>query len=120
MGIVALRGIEIHGKIGVTEMERNVGRKFLVDIEVKVPMQKAGVSDSIHDILNYATLSEIIHAQLKNEFHLIEAAARAIGEQVVSTFPDVKEMNITIWKMNPFMQGSISAAGISWRYPEDW
>jgi dihydroneopterin aldolase len=120
MGIVALKGIEVNGRIGVEEAERRTGRKFLVDIEVQVPMKKAGVSDSIHDILNYSELAAIIQQQMKNEFHLLEAAARAIGEKVLQKFGHIEKMKIRISKVHPFMQGIIGSAMIEWDYPEDY
>ena len=120
MGKISLQGIEIFGRIGVTEEERRIGRKFMVDIEVEASLKKASRNDDLHEILNYEILAHAVHEMLKKEYRLLEAAARAIGEKIISQAPQVKKMRIRISKHSPLIKGNIERSVIEWDYPEDF
>jgi dihydroneopterin aldolase len=120
MGIVALKGVEVFGRIGVTADERLVGRKFLVDVEIRVPLKAASQSDALEDVLNYEILAKAIYHQLEAEFRLLEAAARAIGEEALEKIPGIAEMKIRMHKLSPLMKGNIESAIVEWCYPEDY
>ncbi len=120
MGIIALKGVEVFAKIGVTPEERMVGRKFLVDIELKCSLKKVSQTDSIDDVLNYEIISRAVHHHLQTEYKLMEAACRAIAEDILHNRPEITEMKVRMMKLSPFMKGNIEASAIEWHYPEDW
>jgi dihydroneopterin aldolase len=120
MGFIALKGVEVFGKIGVLPEERLIGRKFIVDIEVKCSLKKASETDSIHDVMNYELLANAIHNQLKAEFRLMEAACRAIAQEILTSGSEIESLKIRILKHSPLMKGNIEASMVEWHYPEDY
>ena len=120
MGKISLQGIEIFGRIGVTADERRIGRKFVVDIEIQTSLQKASQKDDIQEVLNYELLAHAVHKMLKKEYRLLEAAARAIGEEIITKAPQLEKMKIRISKHSPLIKGNIERSVVEWDYPEDY
>ena|ERR1017187_4220985 len=120
MGFISLKGVEIHGKIGVSAEERLIGRKFIVDIRVKSSLKKMSQTDKIEDGFNYEILSEAINNCFKKEYKLMEAACKAITEDVLKKEPGIEEIVINIQKINPFIKGKIEVSVVEWHYPEDY
>jgi len=120
MGYIALKGVEVFAKIGVTQEERQIGRKFLVDVKIKYPLKKASQSDDFKDTFDYGIIAEVIHTQFRREFRLLETACRAIGEELLQHDSGIKQMEIRIQKLSPFIHGNVESSGVEWHYPEDW
>jgi len=120
MGYISLTDVEIQGKIGVSAEERLIGRIFIVDISVRSSLKKVSQTDNLEDGFNYEILSEAINRCFKKEYQLMEAACRAIGEDILKKAPDLEEIVITIRKIRPFMKGNIGASVVEWHYPEDY
>lgn len=122
MGIVALKGVEIYGKIGVYAEEHSIGRKFIVDVEVKTSLKEAAKTDSVDDTLNYEIILHAIHTQMGRNFMLIESAARAIAEEIITKSDEskIESMKIRIFKIKPFLAGYVDASMVEWIYPDDF
>ena len=120
MGVIALKGVEVFAKIGVSAEERLIGRKLLIDVKVKYSLKKAGQSDNLKDALDYGIISEAIHKHLKQEFNLMEAACRTIAGEILQKAPEIEAIAITMQKLSPFLKGNVDRAEIEWHYPEDW
>ena len=122
MGKVVLKGVEIYGKIGVYAEEHSIGRKFIVDVEVKTSLKEAAKTDKVEHTLNYEFILQAIHTQMGKEFMLMESAARSIAEEILSKYPDnrIENMNIRIYKIKPFLAGYVDASMIEWNYPDDF
>lgn len=121
MGIVALKGVEIYGKIGVYAEEQSIGRKFIVDVEVKTSLKEAARTDSVDDTLNYEIILQAIHTQMGKNFNLIESAAKAIAEEILGKYNTIIEtMKIRIYKIKPFLAGYVDASMVEWNYPDDF
>ena len=120
MGFIALRGVEVFGKIGVLPEERLIGRKFLVDIQVIYPLQKASKSDDIADAFNYEILANAVYETFESEFSLLEAACRAMADKILIMHPDIEKIQIRIHKLAPFIHGEITAAEVDWYFPVDY
>ena len=120
MGFISLKGVEVFAKIGVTNEERLIGRKILVDVEIKYPLKKASQTDHLNDTFDYGIISDAIYNHLKKEFHLMEAACRAIAEEILNKSKGVEEMTITMQKLSPFLPGNVDRSVVQWHYPGDW
>lgn len=53
---VLLNGLEFFGRHGCHEAERQLGQKFLIDIEVECDLSAACESDDLNDSLDYVSL----------------------------------------------------------------
>jgi len=120
MGFIALKGIEVYGRVGVLPQERLMGRKFMVDVRVKYPLQEAGKTDEIADAFNYETLAKAVFETFAMEYKLMEAACRGIADKILGMHKNIESIKITMHKVSPFINGHIGAAEVEWQYPEDW
>jgi dihydroneopterin aldolase len=84
---------------GVLEYERKYGNQFEVDIEMECDV------DVINDDLNSTVDYLSVYNEVKNNFesrtsNLIETANREIGELILSKFPKVMKVKVSIRKPN--------------------
>jgi 7,8-dihydroneopterin aldolase/epimerase/oxygenase len=82
---VEVIGIELVGYHGVLEDERRRGQRFLVDVWLEPVAERAAVSDSIEDAVDYrevvALVREVSEARA---YQLLEALATAIADRLRS------------------------------------
>lgn len=84
---IILAGMQFYGRHGVFQEEKAMGQKFIIDVELSLDLQKAGLTDDITMTPNYAD----IYASIKNittgkSFNLIEVLAEAIAHEILSDY----------------------------------
>lgn len=85
---IELRGIELHGFHGVLEHERREGQRFLVDLELDLPDERAASTDRIEDAVDYrAVVATVVEVSDGTAYHLLEALAAALADELVARFP---------------------------------
>src|SRR5215217_1030674 len=72
---VSLRGITGYGHHGVHEFERERGQRFVVDVDCRVDLSRAAVSDDLRHTLDYGTLAQAIVTVHKPEAPIPVTAA---------------------------------------------
>ena len=81
MDKILLSGLEFFGRHGCHNAERELGQRFLVDIELECDLGRAGETDSLDDTINYV---EILHAAREivegEPAQLLEHLARRIAD----------------------------------------
>jgi 7,8-dihydroneopterin aldolase/epimerase/oxygenase len=83
---VELHGLEIFGRHGATDEERERGQTFLYDVELDV--SDAALSDRLEDAVDYEDVAACIRAiSDARQFTLLEALAAAAADEVVARFP---------------------------------
>lgn len=87
MDIIFLRGLHIETIVGIFDWERVTRRVVVLDIEMATDNRKAAESDSIHDALDYAAVSQRIVAFVEqSSFYLVETLAERICEIIRTEF----------------------------------
>ena len=98
-GWLSIEGLRVRCIIGVTERERASVQELVVDLGVKVDFEKAAVSDSIHDTVDYRALTRrVIEAGERSSFQLVETLAMHLGRVVLDEFARVEEVRVEIEK----------------------
>lgn len=120
MGFIAINGVEVFGRIGITAEERKIGRNFRIDVKIKYPLKKAGISDRMQDSFDYSIIANVIQNQFSKEFNLLESACRAIATEILTTDKSLEYIEIRMKKLSPFVAGNVESSEIVWIYPEDW
>ncbi|MBX2842823.1 MAG: dihydroneopterin aldolase [Flammeovirgaceae bacterium] len=113
MGKIKLDGIEFFAYHGFYKSERQVGRKFGVDLEVSTDFTKAAEEDSLEETINYEDLYKTIKTEMENPVHLLEFLANNICKKILELFPNVIEVTITLKKYNPPIGGICHSAGVT-------
>lgn len=87
MDVIRLKNMVFYGYHGVSDMEKSLGGKFEVDLELFLDVSKAGRSDSLEDTIDYEAIYHIVFGIIKNtKFYLVEALAESIAKEIVSTY----------------------------------
>jgi 7,8-dihydroneopterin aldolase/epimerase/oxygenase len=83
---VQLYGLEIFGRHGATDEERERGQTFLYDVELDV--SDAALSDRLDDAVDYEEVAACIRGlSAARQFTLLEALAAAAADEIVARFP---------------------------------
>jgi dihydroneopterin aldolase len=113
MDQILLRGLEFFGRHGCHEAERELGQRFLVDIELDCDLSVASRSDDLDDTIDYIALYN--HARTVIEgpsAQLLEVLAQRIAdfaledERVTSAYVAIRKPHVAV-------PGAIEFLGVS-------
>ena len=111
---ILLEGMRFYAYHGVNPEERALGQRFTVDVAVAVDLRRAGQSDDLAHTVSYSAVYKMVRAIVEGEpRQLIEAVAEEIASVVLTEFPPVAHITVTVRKPEVPMKGSmLDAAGV--------
>lgn len=87
MGIIRIHNMSFYGYHGVSAAEKEIGKRFTVDVEMSFDTMKAAKSDSLKDTINYEEVYKVVSEHItKNTFHLTETIAEGIADILFEKF----------------------------------
>ena len=103
MDRILLNGLVFFGKHGCHDAERELGQKFLVDIELECDLRAACESDSLDDTLDYVAIYNHAREVMEGESaQLLEHLAQRIAdfalidERVLSAWVRLRKPHIAL------------------------
>ena len=111
MYTIHLHHLEFFAFHGLYEEERIIGNNFLVSIDVDFESDE--IISSISDTIDYTAVYEIVQKRMLIPTDLIEVVAEDIISVVCQTFPQVKQIKISIQKSNPPIMNFKGNVGVS-------
>lgn len=113
MDKINLKGLTFYGYHGLFPEENRLGQRFEVDLELFLPLQKAGQTDEMKNSVDYGMVyditKEIVQGEPKN---LIEAVAETIAEQLFESFPTIVATTVEVTKPNPPIEGNYESVSV--------
>ncbi|MGB2769326.1 MAG: dihydroneopterin aldolase [Candidatus Zixiibacteriota bacterium] len=107
MGVIRLHNMTFYGYHGVSAAERQTGRRFEVDIELAVDMDKAAASDRLQDTVNYTEVYRTVEELVaQDRFSLLETIAVRLAEEILKKF-EPKEVTVRVRKKIPPVPGNL-------------
>ena len=95
---VMIRGLEIFGRHGVFAAERELGQRFIVDLEMELSSCPAAQTDDIESTVDYASLTTAVAEIVAGEpVALLERLAAMIADRVMAE-PLVAAVTIDVRK----------------------
>ena len=92
---IFIKGLSIHARHGYLDYEAEVGQRFVIDLELTADIADASISDKLSDTVSYANVVAVATAAFKDaNYKLLERAAGAVAEAVLSAFPKVSTINV--------------------------
>jgi dihydroneopterin aldolase len=83
--LVELAGLEIPGRHGVEDWERETDQPFVYDLELELAEPR---SDSIDETVDYREVVELVRAVSESrQFQLLESMAAAVADALLERFP---------------------------------
>ncbi len=84
---VELHGLSIYTHHGVTDAEREIGQRLVIDVAFDVPSCDAVVTDRIEDTIDYGEVADIVSfAASERSYKTLERLCKVIGERLMERF----------------------------------
>ena len=112
---IILDAMVFQGTHGVYAEEQQTPQPFEVDVELRLNLQPAGLSDDLAQTVDYSRVFDTCRQIVEStRFNLIEALAEAIAHEILAGFP-ADEVTIRVRKPKVRMGGTLRAAGVEIR-----
>jgi dihydroneopterin aldolase len=98
MDSIRIKNLRIPARHGVYEFEKEKNGTFELDLELYLPLLKAGKSDRLKDTINYEDIiSTVTKASTDKHYALVEAAADSVCDRLLTEF-DIDKITIRVRK----------------------
>jgi 7,8-dihydroneopterin aldolase/epimerase/oxygenase len=112
--VIFVNGLLVHGHHGVMAHEEKVGQRFVIDLELAIDLAEAGRSDKLADTVSYsAVVDTATRAFTRDSFRLVEAAAAAVADALISGFPQIVSVRVTLHKPHAPIAAIFNDVGVS-------
>ncbi|RTZ96119.1 MAG: dihydroneopterin aldolase [Candidatus Neomarinimicrobiota bacterium] len=112
MDVIRLKNMLFYGYHGVNESEKELGGKFEVDLELSTSLKKPGLSDDLHDTVDYEAVYKTVNNCVESKrYFLLEALAEDISRSVINKY-DIDAVVIRIRKPNAPVSGVIDTVEV--------
>ena len=100
---IVLQRMEFRALHGCYELERKVGNRFTVDLEITACLGDAAAEDSVEQTVNYL---------MRITQRTIERVAMNIIEAVYASFRQVRHVKCTVSKLAPPLGGKLEKVSV--------
>lgn len=105
MDKIMARGLTFSGCHGVLPAEKIEPQTFIVDLDLFLDLQPAGISDNLKDTVSYADVFEQVRQIVENEsYDLLEALAENIAAAILMRHPLIG-VEVTVYKPDAPVKG---------------
>ena len=109
---IVLKGMEFHAFHGCYELERTVGSRFSVDVEITTELGEVAAEDAVEKAVNYLSVYEAIRQQMSVTQRTIERVAMNIIDAIHSGFPQVRHVKCSVSKLAPPLGGKVERVSV--------
>jgi dihydroneopterin aldolase len=110
---ISLNNVRFRAYHGLYPEERQKGNDFVVNMQVRY-IPKTGTILSLEDTIDYASLFDIINTTMQKPVDLLETLVQEMAHVVHQNFPQVKEINVSVEKLNPPIDKFSGTAAVSY------
>ena len=108
---VSVNSAQFFAYHGFYPEEQLLGCNFEVDAKVLFKPDNQ-VEDNLLSTVNYEQLYQIMEDEMKNTGKLIETVAQAIADSIKNKFPFVKQIRVSLRKLNPPLNGPVKFSAV--------
>jgi dihydroneopterin aldolase len=105
IGTITLEGLEFFAYHGLFKEERKIGNKYSIDLTITTDFGEAAIFDKFSATIDYGVLYKIIQNVIEQPTKLLEHLAFKIIENILTTFLQVTEVEVSVAKHNPPVGG---------------
>lgn len=109
---IVLDSMEFHAYHGCYELERRVGNRFAVDLEITAELGRVAEDDDVTQAVNYLTVYEIVREQMALTQHTVERVARNIIGAVRTRYPQIVRLRCSVAKLAPPLGGKVRSVRV--------
>lgn len=98
---ILLEGMIFTGRHGTLPAERELGQRFVVDVELRLDLRAAGLSDDLTKTVDYGEVHRMARSIVEGEpVGLTETVAERIAAAVLENFPPIEAVKVKVAKPN--------------------
>lgn len=99
MDEIIINGLKIYAFHGVNPEEKEDGQNFVLDIIMRCDLSKPCLTDNIDDSVSYAKVAKTAaRVFTSRKYDLLERAAQVTADAVLSEYPAVMSVTVTVKK----------------------
>ncbi len=107
---ILLEGMAFHGRHGTLPAERELGQPFIVDIELRLDLRPAGLSDDLARTVDYGE----VHRRVKEivegpPVNLTETVAERVASAILEDHLTVEAVRVKVAKPHVRLDGTVLA-----------
>ncbi len=111
---IFVTGLLVHAHHGVMEHESKVGQRFVLDLELAIDLKDAARSDKLVDTVSYAAIVEsATRAFTSQSYRLVETAAGAVADALLTDFASVIAVEVTVRKPHAPIAAIFADVGVT-------
>jgi dihydroneopterin aldolase len=113
--VVHLRGLEVFGRHGVHDAERELGQRFVVDLALELADAASALTDDLADTVDYAALAAAVAALVSGPpVALLERLAGLIADRTLAE-PGVAAVEVTVRKPHVALPQTVTETAVTLR-----
>lgn len=109
---IFLKDVRFHAYHGVLKQEQMVGNDYLVNLVVNYDFTCAMETDELDETVSYADLFELVKEEMAIPSKLLEHVVGRIGKRIFSEYSSIRDIHLSITKINPPMGADCAGAGV--------
>lgn len=113
---IILNEMKFYSYHGVLPQENTVGAEYKVSLDIETDFNEAAATDNLDGTINYAEIHEAVKKEMNIPAKLLEHLAYRISKRLFADFPNIKSIEITIFKENPPMGADCKNVGVKVKY----
>jgi 7,8-dihydroneopterin aldolase/epimerase/oxygenase len=115
---VFVTGLVLHAYHGVMQHEAKVGQTFQLDLKLAVDLAEASRTDMLKHTVSYdAVVKTATEAFCSRRYRLVEAAAGAVADAVLTNFLQVSAVTVTVHKPHAPIAATFDDVGVTIERP---
>jgi 7,8-dihydroneopterin aldolase/epimerase/oxygenase len=113
INIIRIKKATFYAYHGVLSEEQSVGGKFEADVDIYTDFTKAAEKDSLKQTIDYGKVYQFMYKlSLERKYHLIEALAMNIADELLINFPPIDKVAVRVRKNNPPLGGVVDCVEV--------
>lgn len=114
MVTVHLHNLVLHAYHGLYDEEHRTGNNYEVNLDVKYEERNSSF-ESIQDTISYEDLYAIVRKRMQAPAALLEKLCEGIIRKIKHEYPNVTEITLSIYKLQPPIEALQGKVGVSMR-----
>lgn len=109
---IFLEGIKFHGFHGLTKLERQIGVRLSVDVDLALELEFSGRNDDVEATLDYRRVHAAVVELGRGKSHkLLESFGVALIDRLFEEFP-ADSITVRVRKETPVLDGIVDSVGV--------
>ena len=98
---IEIAGLSLYTRLGVTDAEREIGQRLLIDLTLEVGESDATLTDMIEDTVDYGEVCNVVALVAQQRtYHTLERLSTAIADRLLEDF-DLDAVSVKATKPEP-------------------